>query len=470
MAQRSTHLCLWPFGLSAEELCLAAVYAVKLMMTSWSDCKKFRNDSERKAAFLKRVSQWHQDCLKPLMNEVACRHTPPLFVRKCITEEKTATDPSLSSLHLRILIDATKILRRYCITGCCLETKDKVQKWYQLMETASQSRLVWKSRPLIKKELAKELAMAKGHSTLPLTCKSLPFFHHDSFFIRVAHMVYFFANGSSTGEVPTGPEDIQEWEAVSGMLALEVFDLSRHGLQLTDGVSITDTEFAGIILPYNQMRDQIFSRAGVSNLPDMTAAQENVMQAFLRTTLQKAFSLSDLPVSEDFKMQNALLQHWFSTTSERNKIAMKRWKQNEKQRKHYASKALSNSKACSSRDPSHFDRDVFVMGKESHQLHQGSLGKYQLTLPCKRKAKRLLDEGSESTVRQGNTSSFVGQRVAKDFDSDLHFGTVKRYDNDESPAYWHVEYDDGDSEDYSKKDLTKALSYYTVTGKGDKRK
>lgn len=61
--------------------------------------------------------------------------------------------------------------------------------------------------------------------------------------------------------------------------------------------------------------------------------------------------------------------------------------------------------------------------------------------------------------------SFIGKKIAKDFDGNLYFGTVKDYDDSEAPAFWHVEYDDGDEEDYNEKDLIKALKYYNVKEK-----
>ena len=66
--------------------------------------------------------------------------------------------------------------------------------------------------------------------------------------------------------------------------------------------------------------------------------------------------------------------------------------------------------------------------------------------------------------------SFVRQRISKDFDGDSFFGTILQYDNSENPAFWHVEYDDGDEEDFSKRDLMKALRHYSIHGNDDPNK
>ena len=50
--------------------------------------------------------------------------------------------------------------------------------------------------------------------------------------------------------------------------------------------------------------------------------------------------------------------------------------------------------------------------------------------------------------------------------SNLHFNS----DIIETPPFWHVEYDDGDQEDYAKKDLILALKHYGKHCKDDKNK
>eukprot|EP00579_Thalassiosira_antarctica_P001658 CAMPEP_0201869050 /NCGR_PEP_ID=MMETSP0902-20130614/2711_1 /ASSEMBLY_ACC=CAM_ASM_000551 /TAXON_ID=420261 /ORGANISM="Thalassiosira antarctica, Strain CCMP982" /LENGTH=685 /DNA_ID=CAMNT_0048394489 /DNA_START=121 /DNA_END=2178 /DNA_ORIENTATION=- len=89
--------------------------------------------------------------------------------------------------------------------------------------------------------------------------------------------------------------------------------------------------------------------------------------------------------------------------------------------------------------------------------------------PAAKKAKTVVNNIA-SLVNGSDPRSFVRKRVAKDFDGDTYYGTVMEYDDTEPPAYWHAEYDDGDEEDYSKKDLIKALKYYEIKGKNDTNK
>lgn len=82
-------------------------------------------------------------------------------------------------------------------------------------------------------------------------------------------------------------------------------------------------------------------------------------------------------------------------------------------------------------------------------------------------AKKPVVENVNKLVNDSNPRDFVRQRVAKDFDGETYFGFVTEYDDTEPPPFWHVEYDDGDEEDYSKKDLIKALKYHKKMGKDD---
>mmetsp|Transcript_7947 Transcript_7947/g.23553 ORF Transcript_7947/g.23553 Transcript_7947/m.23553 type:complete len:147 (-) Transcript_7947:281-721(-) len=68
----------------------------------------------------------------------------------------------------------------------------------------------------------------------------------------------------------------------------------------------------------------------------------------------------------------------------------------------------------------------------------------------------------------------IGSRVAKDFDGEMYFGKIASYDSDADGVdggLWHVVYDDGDEEDYEKKELRKSLKLYEKQkGKDPKKK
>jgi len=59
----------------------------------------------------------------------------------------------------------------------------------------------------------------------------------------------------------------------------------------------------------------------------------------------------------------------------------------------------------------------------------------------------------------------IDRRVAKDFDGNLHFGTIDKYCM--KNHYWHVSYDDGDSEEIVREEIESALSHYEINKSRD---
>lgn len=89
--------------------------------------------------------------------------------------------------------------------------------------------------------------------------------------------------------------------------------------------------------------------------------------------------------------------------------------------------------------------------------------------PAAKKAKAKGPDAFEE-VYTSDPKSFVRRRVSKNFDGEIFYGTIMEYDGSETPPLWHVEYDDGDEEDFEKKDLIKALKHYQKHGMNDPSK
>lgn len=64
-------------------------------------------------------------------------------------------------------------------------------------------------------------------------------------------------------------------------------------------------------------------------------------------------------------------------------------------------------------------------------------------------------------------SGYIQDRVAKKFDGVTYFGTITCIKRKNNVAYWHVNYDDGDSEDFDNMDLCKAIELYKRRQAGD---
>ena len=73
------------------------------------------------------------------------------------------------------------------------------------------------------------------------------------------------------------------------------------------------------------------------------------------------------------------------------------------------------------------------------------------------------------TIQESNPMKYMGERVAKYFGEKIYYGTIAGYNNDESPIYWHVEYDDGDKEDMENDELQRASNLAKIQEKLAKR-
>merc|ERR1711865_549919 len=56
----------------------------------------------------------------------------------------------------------------------------------------------------------------------------------------------------------------------------------------------------------------------------------------------------------------------------------------------------------------------------------------------------------------GGEESVIGMRIAKDLYGSIHFGTVRKYCTENK--YWHVLFDDGDSEEFGRQEIRYLIS------------
>lgn len=84
--------------------------------------------------------------------------------------------------------------------------------------------------------------------------------------------------------------------------------------------------------------------------------------------------------------------------------------------------------------------------------------------------KKVASNDVTALVNSSDPCSFVHRRISKDFDGTTFFGTILKYDDSDDPPLWSVVYDDGDREDYEKRDLIKALKHYGIHRKYDAHK
>jgi len=75
----------------------------------------------------------------------------------------------------------------------------------------------------------------------------------------------------------------------------------------------------------------------------------------------------------------------------------------------------------------------------------------------------IIDVGGNKKIPIDDKMLRIGQRVAKKFENDIvYFGKIVTTYNREIECLWHVEYDDGDSEDLTEDYIKEALRLYDV--------
>jgi hypothetical protein len=84
-------------------------------------------------------------------------------------------------------------------------------------------------------------------------------------------------------------------------------------------------------------------------------------------------------------------------------------------------------------------------------------------------ASRFATIEEKLSIQEWAPKKCVGERVAKYFGKKIYYGTIAGYNNDETPIYWHVEYDDGDKEDMEFDELKRASNLAKIQEKLTKR-
>jgi hypothetical protein len=94
-----------------------------------------------------------------------------------------------------------------------------------------------------------------------------------------------------------------------------------------------------------------------------------------------------------------------------------------------------------------------------------------ITIPQPQPAVKVEPEAtkSSSSSLSEDKKSYVNRRIAKLFDNQVYFGTIDRFVNDDSNnnPYWHVQYDDGDDEEFYESDLGQVLELYETEKESD---
>ena len=76
-------------------------------------------------------------------------------------------------------------------------------------------------------------------------------------------------------------------------------------------------------------------------------------------------------------------------------------------------------------------------------------------------------EKKEEPPQEEQQDEYINQRIAKDFDGKIYYGTINEFWTEGTEPRWHVLYDDDDEEDFGRSSLMKSVLLYTKEKKKD---
>lgn len=79
------------------------------------------------------------------------------------------------------------------------------------------------------------------------------------------------------------------------------------------------------------------------------------------------------------------------------------------------------------------------------------------------------EPAQDGTAEHPDPTQFVGERIAKIFGGKVYFGSISKVvlDAEVGETLWHVDYDDGDEEEFSLEDLEEAQKLYAKKERRD---
>jgi hypothetical protein len=353
--------------IDVEGIFLSCIVGTKLMLSnenSWSG----NRDPLVSGNLVKRVSIWHKYSLTPAMKDISEKHEVPLFAKQ-VVQEFLKGNPHPVSLHIHLLCNASKHIEIQCEQGVGLNTSRRVKKWIKMMKKTKESVLFDNASEEVKTKFSQSLqrldwSVRNG----PRTEEEHPFFNHEVLFIKVAHMVYFYVRSNEDKRIPhtiyaTVTVDEREmgiWENLSGILLEKILKTNSHVLGVTDESTVAILPFTHIIeLPYQELKEEIME----NRIPAVDKLHKCVMTAMC-SALQKITVEYDLQLVDQLEDQLNDLRDLFATAHANNEYAKKVSNNREKNRRSDLRKQ-NKQRTYTPRDPTFFQRDIFIMGNLS---------------------------------------------------------------------------------------------------------
>lgn len=368
--------------LNAEAVWLAAVFAVNKMLCGFLSWEKKLCDKGNKAIvgdFTKRVSVWHEYTLEPVevLVKTNLHKRPPAFARNVLQKEHLesmqSTRNNIFELNTQLLIEASNMLISCLEFGIGKGTKKEIKRWFNLMRSAK----VFLARHAAEETQNNFSDIFTSYSNKVESLgndleesKEYPFFKHGILFIHIAHIVSFTCvshcenqNSSLNQNLIQVPFNVMElWEKQSGSLFSRYFNLGSGGLPLEADVNDNDPTFTLIDLPCHWFSQVTHEKKGLPPVNELHMTMMNIFDG----------KISEIEgshhISQSELYQVSLLEELFSRTASCINESEFMIKKREKARRNQRKKT-QHSSAYKPINPPLFQRNIFLMGKESYYHH-----------------------------------------------------------------------------------------------------
>ena len=178
--------------------------------------------------------------------------------------------------------------------------------------------------------------------------------------------------------------------------------------------------------------------------PPLTSVKMKINQ--LETTLLSPISFAGLPLSSPSPAQT------MEDTEHDYKI--ENHDEDEDEESYVQSRDAGSEESHEQSNSFNNEEDATMSNESSNTTTNKSQGESSSSSSC----------SNSSTITNkeiaANPRSIITRKIAKDFHGKTYFGTIVGYDDSDSPAFWQVEYLDGDGEDFSYAELMSGMDYF----------
>ena len=365
------------FQFNAVNAWLSASFAAKCML---SNSRQFvTNESNFVLGMntMKMVEAWHQHVLTPMEKHISKKliwSNLPHFAKEIVKDYFKAIEDldedvnKAKELNLRLLWKASQLMsNQYRRVGP--NTRGAIEKWFEYMKTAK----LFTTRGSVPRTAQKFQAVCDAFQDLSgqgdTGRTEYPRFYPDTTFIHISYMTHYACRKMTN----LSGDDMQAWESMSGRMSFYILSPGHESWSLPDpsqfhlqgyNNTMTDPTIGMMTLPVSNFHRQI-NYAAVPNTSD---SMPNVFSIYGDLLYQIQEKLLDSAGGEQSECDQMLLyDELMETTLKSLSKAETLYKQNMKAMRSYAKQHCSQAgKSYSPRTPKKFNKDGFIMGRESY--------------------------------------------------------------------------------------------------------